>query len=285
MKIIVSYSGGKDSEACLIWAIRKYGVSNVTALFCDTGWEHELTMQHISDTTSKLGVELIKVRGEHDFISLAKHKGRFPSSMARFCTVELKVKPMIDWILGQDDSLLIIQGIRAKESAKRSEMAVECNYFKHYFEELENGRKYSYRGKDVREWCKTHDASVLRPIFNWSAQEVIDYILDAGVEPNPLYKQGMARVGCFPCIMCRKQEAKLCLNDEYGYNRLKQAEEEVGRSFFAPSYIPDRFQSNGEYPTVDEVKSYVNRDDVGMNDMFEPEDGYSCMSLYHGLCE
>ena len=285
MKIIVSYSGGKDSEACLIWAIRKYGVSNVTALFCDTGWEHELTMKHISDTTSKLGVELIKVRGEHDFISLAKHKGRFPSSMARFCTVELKVKPMIDWILGQDDSLLIIQGIRAKESAKRSEMAVECNYFKHYFEELDNGRKYSYRGKDVREWCKTHDASVLRPIFNWSAQEVIDYILDAGVEPNPLYKQGMARVGCFPCIMCRKQEAKLCLNDEYGYNRLKQAEEEIGRSFFAPSYIPDRFQSNGEYPTVDEVKSYVNRDDVGMNDMFEPEEGYSCMSLYHGLCE
>ena len=285
MKIIVSYSGGKDSEACLIWAIRKYGVSNVTALFCDTGWEHELTMQHISDTTSKLGVELIKVRGEHDFISLAKHKGRFPSSMARFCTVELKVKPMIDWILGQDDSLLIIQGIRAKESTKRSEMAVECNYFKHYFEELDNGRKYSYRGKDVREWCKTHDASVLRPIFNWSAQEVIDYILDAGVEPNPLYKQGMARVGCFPCIMCRKQEAKLCLNDEYGYNRLKQAEEEVGRSFFAPSYIPDRFQSNGEYPTVDEVKSYVNKDDIGMTDMFEPDEGYSCMSLYHGLCE
>lgn len=285
MKIIVSYSGGKDSQACLIWAIRKYGHSNVTALFCDTGWEHKITMQHIDSTISRLGIELIKVKGEYDFISLAKKKGRFPSTMARFCTVELKVKPMIDWILSQDDSLLIIQGIRSKESAKRSEMAVECNYFKHYFEELNNGRKYSYRGKEVREWCKTHDASVLRPIFNWSAQGVIDYILDAGMEPNPLYKQGMARVGCFPCIMCRKQEAKLCLNDEYGYKRIKEAEEEVGINFFAPGYIPKRLCKNGEFPTVDEVKDYVNRNDKGMQDMFEPEEGYSCMSLYHGLCE
>ena len=38
MKIVVSYSGGKDSEACLIWAIRKYGAGNVTALFCDTAY-------------------------------------------------------------------------------------------------------------------------------------------------------------------------------------------------------------------------------------------------------
>ena len=34
-----------------------------------------------------------------------------------------------------------------------------------------------------------------------------------------------------------------------------------------------------------EVINYVNRDDVGMDDLFEPEDGYSCMSMYHGLCE
>ena len=285
MRVIVSFSGGKDSEACLIWAIREYGVANVTALFCDTGWEHELTMKHIDATTNELGVKLVKVRGKYDFVSLAKHKGRFPSTMARFCTVELKVKPMIDWILSQDESLLIIQGIRAKESAKRSEMAIECNYFKHYFEKMDNGSKYSYRGKDVRKWCKTHDASVLRPIFNWTAQEVIDYILDAGLEPNPLYKKGMARVGCFPCIMCRKQEAKLCLNDDYGYNRLKQAELDVGKNFFSPGYIPSRFCENNKYPTVDEVKSYVNKDDIGMTDMFEPDEGYSCMSLYHGLCE
>lgn len=34
------------------------------------------------------------------------------------------------------------------------------------------------------------------------------------------------------------------------------------------------------YPTVEEVFEYVNRKDAGMDDMFEPEGGYSCMSLY-----
>ena len=43
MKIIVSFSGGKDSQACLIQACKEFGADNVTAVFCDTGWEHELT--------------------------------------------------------------------------------------------------------------------------------------------------------------------------------------------------------------------------------------------------
>ena len=40
MKILVSYSGVKDSQACLINAIKEYGADKVTAVFCDTGWEH-----------------------------------------------------------------------------------------------------------------------------------------------------------------------------------------------------------------------------------------------------
>lgn len=56
------------------------------------------------------------------------------------------------------------------------------------------------------------------------------------------------------------------------------------KSFFSPGYIPKRFCANGEYPTVQEVFNYVNRYDAQL-DMFEPEEGYSCMSAYHGLCE
>jgi tRNA(Ile)-lysidine synthase TilS/MesJ len=39
MKIIVSFSGGKDSHACLIEAVKKYGADKIEAVFCDTGWE------------------------------------------------------------------------------------------------------------------------------------------------------------------------------------------------------------------------------------------------------
>ena len=56
MKVVVAYSGGKDSQASLIWAVNQYGKENVLAVFCDTGWEHSVTYQHIKSTTALLGV-------------------------------------------------------------------------------------------------------------------------------------------------------------------------------------------------------------------------------------
>lgn len=289
MKILVQFSGGKDSQACLIKAVNDYGNDKVTAVFCDTGWGHADTYTHIHNVCNQLGVELIMLKSSKykDFVDMSIKKGRFPSTMARFCTSELKVIPMIDYILSQDDSFIIIQGIRAKESKARAGYDVECSYFKEYFN---NEVKGLYHKKAVFEWCKTHDASVLRPIFHWSAQQVIDYILENNQRPNPLYERGYSRVGCFPCVMCRKREVQLLSMDEWARKRLIDAEQrmkdetERGSSFFPPTYIPKRFCTNGEYPTVQEVFKYVNRNDAQL-DMFEPDGGYSCMSLYHGLCE
>lgn len=289
MKILVSFSGGKDSQACLIKAVNNYGKDKVTAIFCDTGWEHADTYKHIHNVIDALGVSLVTLRSRKykDFVDMSIKKQRFPSTMARFCTSELKVIPMIDYILSQDESFIIIQGIRAKESKARAGYDVEWSYFKEYFNDNVKGL---YHKKAVLEWCKTHDASVLRPIFHWSAQEVIDYILANGQRPNPLYERGFSRVGCFPCVMCRKREVQLISKSEWGSKRLIDAERrmkeetEKGSSFFSPGYIPKRFCANGEYPTVQEVFKYVNRDD-NQPDLFEPEEGYSCMSVYHGLCE
>ncbi len=51
-------------------------------------------------------------------------KGRFPSTMARFCTVELKVRPMFDQIyvpiFEAGDKVISWQGTRANESLRRS---------------------------------------------------------------------------------------------------------------------------------------------------------------------
>ena len=289
MKVLVSFSGGKDSQACLIWAVRKYGVKSVTAVFCDTGWEHQDTYTHIINVVQQLGVPLVTLRSDRykDFVDMSIKKGRFPSTLRRFCTWELKIVPMIDYILSQDDSFIIIQGIRAKESKVRAGYDVECSYFKEYF----NGNvKGLYHKRAVIEWCKTHDASVLRPIFHWSAQDVIDYILANDQRPNPLYNRGFSRVGCFPCIMCRKFEVQLISRDPWAAKRLIDAEKRMkdetakGSTFFSPGYIPARFCGIGQYPTVEEVFKYVNRHDAQL-DLFEPDGGYSCMSVYHGLCE
>lgn len=165
MKILVSFSGGKDSQACLIQAFKQYGGGNLTAVFCDTGWEHPDTYKHVNDVCLQMGVKLITLKSKYDFVSLAAHKKRFPSTNARFCTSELKMKPMIDYVLSLKESCIIIQGIRAGESTARAAMEEECMYFKSYFQPNKKGRTENYRSKDVKEWCSQYDASVLRPIF------------------------------------------------------------------------------------------------------------------------
>lgn len=283
MKIIVSFSGGKDSQTCLIQAAKQYGADKIEAVFCDTGWEHPDTYQHITNVCRLMGVKLTTLKPELGFVELAKKKKRFPSVFQRFCTVELKIKPTIDYILSLDDSCIIIEGVRAQESVKRAAMSEECMYFRSYFEGI-NGRKESYRRKEVLEWCKLHDASVYRPIFRWTAQEVIDCILEVDQKPNPLYYRGYSRVGCMPCIMSRMSNIRLLNDDPAMKQRLIESEKYVGKSFFAVDTIPRRFCKNGVYAMAEEVFQYV-ADKNGTPDMFEPEEGYACMSMFHGLCE
>lgn len=285
MKILVFYSGGKDSQASLIWAIKEYGVENCEAVFCDTGWENPVTYQHIKDTTKQLGVKLVTLKSKkyNGMIDLATKKKRFPSTNARFCTEELKSKPAIDYVLSQNESLIIIEGIRKDESFKRSQMDAECMYFKHYFQPLPSGKTFTYRKKEIIEWCKTKDASKLRPIFELTAYQTIKYIQDNGQQPNYLYYQGFSRVGCFPCIMARHREIRLIIeNHPEQWQKLKDAESLVNRTFFPPDYIPNYACKNRKYPTAEDVKIYLQRKNATF-DMFEQETP-SCMSFY-GLCE
>lgn len=283
MKVIVSWSGGKDSQACLIWAVLKYGAKNVLAVFCDTGWEHEVTYRHVKFICDALGVELkiIKSKIYDGFVDLAVKKKRMPSTKARFCTVELKIKPMIDFLLEQRSSLLIFQGIRADESESRSKMLEECRYFKYYFEpyqtnsmivekfrkkalkqkltdkdkeklskaksRLKKGKEdpkyHTYRKKEVFEWCKQYADDIFRPILDWNGQQTISYSLDYGLPLNPLYYKGAVRVGCYPCIQCTKAEiTEIVLNDPENLDKIDNAEKQSGSSFFRPDYVPLRYR-------------------------------------------
>jgi 3'-phosphoadenosine 5'-phosphosulfate sulfotransferase (PAPS reductase)/FAD synthetase len=325
MKILISYSGGKDSQACLIWAAKEYGVENCEAVFCDTGWENPQTYEHIWATCGSLGVQLVVLKSKtySGFIDLARKKKRFPSTKARFCTEELKVKPSIDYVLSHDENLIIIEGIRSSESFSRSQMQPSCTYFKYYFEpyrsnkmvieslsaksfltaaqreklskamaRLEQGyddnKYHTYRRGDVFNWTKKYNADRIRPIFDWEAQQVIDYIKDNGQTPNPLYYQGFTRVGCFPCIMSRHGGVKRIIdNFPEQWDKLKEYESELGTTFFPPDYIPNhaktqRAPGGKVICTAEDVEVYLKRKNA-TPDMFE-EDTPSCMSAYH-LCE
>ena len=289
MKVIVQFSGGKDSTACLLWATNSYKKENIIAVFCDTGWESPITLQYIDEVIKKTGVEFITLKGERDFIELAKYKKRFPSTKARFCTDFLKVRPFIDWLLDYKSDTIIVQGIRSQESAGRALMLPECTFFKYYFEpynikQISEGKKpkfQTYRKKEVKEFVKKYVADIFRPFFNSTANEVMTYIKDNGLKANPLYYIGFKRVGCFPCIMCCHSEIKLIM--KHFPERIKEIEKlEVERGYvlFPPNKIPKRFMKNKSYPFITDIVEYLKDND---GQMFVGE-GKSCMSVYN-ICE
>lgn len=291
MTIIVTFSGGKDSLASLLW-VRENLSKNHLTVFCDTGWENNLTYQHIKDVEEKLNikVETVKSKKFDGLIDLSRKKSRFPSSKRRFCTSELKSIPMIDYILDHvKDDFLIIQGIRARESESRSKMQSQCNYFKFYIEPYgfaKDGKPkfHTYRRKEVLAYMKKYATDVLRPIFDWSAQETIDYIVSKGIEPNPLYKMGMSRVGCFPCVMSKQSKIlQIALRYPDKIQEIAEYELSIGSSFLGPDKIPARFYK-GDYPLITDVVKYVQDKNLTGSLFDDHNDTTSCMS-YYGLCE
>lgn len=327
MKVEVQFSGGKDSQASLIWAVKKYGAKNVTAVFCDTGWEHELTYKHIEYVANDLQVELkiLKSKKYDGMVDLVRKKGRWPSTTARFCTEELKTKPFIDYVLDECKDILAVQGIRGAESASRSKMKIQCSVFKYYFEPYqtnsmivekleslpalsmvqkqkltkakhrlsigkEDPKFFTYRKNDVKEFVKKYADDIIRPHFNESDQFVIDYIIDNGQLPNPLYKMGSRRVGCYPCIMSGHQEVlEIIRRDPDRMNEIESYEIETGRSFWKVDFMPKRFQSGYDpktgkkFPTTKDVITYLTEKNM-TGDLFIEDHSISCSSYYH-LCE
>lgn len=298
IKKIVTISGGKDSTACAIWAINTYPKEELSFIFCDTGWESQKTYEYLEYLEGALDIyiQILKPSRYKNFEDMITQKGRFPSTKARFCTEELKIKPMIDWILGQKEDLFIIQGIRANESRKRADMNSLDDYFLYYntpYGYTKGKPKYhKYRKKDVLNREQEFATGVYRPIFNWTAKDVFDYHNKHGIEPNPLYKMGFSRVGCFPCVMCNQAEVRLIA--QQFPERIKQIEaieEREGTTFFPPGFIPERFAnkqvttSKGaikHVPTVTDVTKYV-QDDPNQYNLF-PQPKNACQSIYN-LCE
>lgn len=117
------------------------------------------------------------------FLDLCLWKGRFPSRKAQFCTEELKrnmaVAFQID-LLDQGQKVVSWQGVRRDESQNRK-----------------NAKKIERIGPNLYAF---------RPLVEWTAMQVFEYCGSKGLQPNPLYKQGMGRVGCMPCINVGKDE-------------------------------------------------------------------------------
>ena len=181
--VVVSLSGGKDSAA-LSLHLRELGIEH-RRVFADTGWEHAWTYEHLDYLAAQLG-PIDRVQAT-TFPDIVRKKGMFPARVLRFCTTELKVRPLIVYHSALHEAgreTISAVGIRRSESQKRATMA-------------------------EWEWGEDWDAWVWRPLVEWTEADVIAIHQRHGLRPNPLYLAGASRVGCWPCIFASKPEVAL----------------------------------------------------------------------------
>lgn len=318
---LVSVSGGKDSTATYLLAIESG--RPFRAVFADTGNEHEATYEYVATLHENTGgpkVEWVRadfsdrINAKRQFIAddqrngrnygkpgapsygrrirwtnaakrralallrptgnpyldLCMWKGRFPSRRGQFCTSELKEIPITTQIVGpmlRAGPVLQWLGIRADESARR---AKQPRYNRH-----ESG---SY---------------VWRPIFGWTVDDVWKMHSRHGILPNPLYAQGMGRVGCMPCINCRKGELR-AIADQFPdhIDRIREWEAIVATAskrgastFFAAVTDPMDSQRDG-YAGIDTIVEWSRTQRGGRQRdiFFQAQAGGGCTSDL-GLCE
>jgi len=227
-KNVVSYSGGKDSTALLLLALDRCPIESIEVIFCDTGNEHQITYDYISYIEQTLGIHINRLKANfsrefarkrifiardqrtqrdskgrkvrwsnkakrraleilhptgNPFLDLCLIKGRFPSRMAQFCTERLKRDPAVRFqldLIDQGYKVISWQGVRRDESHNRR-----------------NAKKWERLGFGLYAF---------RPLVDWTAMDCVNFVSSKGVLLNPLYKNGMSRVGCMPCINVGKNE-------------------------------------------------------------------------------
>ena len=305
---IVSVSSGKDSTATMLLALEKHDAKNCRFVFADTGNEHEEVYLYLDYLENRLNIKIDRLKADftqqiknkrmfiardqrikrkngkkirwsnkrkrealellkptgNPYLDLCLWKGRFPSRRAQFCTQYLKTELLnryINEFIDNDFVVISWQGIRRDESANRAnvlQLEIVDEYFWQY-----------------------------RPIADWTAEKVFDYIKTKNVKPNPLYKMGMNRVGCMPCINARKEEIReISVRFPEEINRIASWEKIVkivskrnGATFFA-----NTTKNPLDLFDIHEKVKWSKTKHGGKEPLIFDEESIVCKSSY-GLCE
>lgn len=311
----VSVSGGKDSAAVSVLALETQPRESLRFVFVDTGNEHESTPEHVAYMARHLGIDIVtlpprdfsrEIAGKREyvvkhwsakgvppedieravralvptgnpFLDLCIWKGRFPSRKAQFCTEQLKTLPLVEHQMGfiergEAEAVWSWQGVRLDESPSRRNRLQGTGACVRHFDVV-GGGLFNFR-----------------PILRWTAADVFEAARLYGLQPNPLYRQGMSRVGCMPCINAGKDEVLEISKRfpghidrlEYWESRVAAASRRQEASFFPDPYRDAHLNKRGIRNMV--RWSQTQRGGQLVDFIRVNEEPKACESAY-GLCE
>ncbi len=170
---ILGLSGGKDSTALAVLLHKE--IPNMEYFFCDTHKELPETYEYLDRIKARLGIKIEYLSAKRGFDHwLEVFGGVLPSPKMRWCTAQMKIKPLEDFI-GDDETISYI-GIRADES-REGYISTKPN---------------------------------IKPVFPFKERglvkaDIIRILEESGIG-LPDYYRWRSRSGCFFCFFQRKYE-------------------------------------------------------------------------------
>lgn len=171
---ICGISGGRDSSALAVYLRDK--VRDLEFFFCDTGAELPETYEYLTRLEVILGRSIARLNTRRGFDHWFEvFRGALPSPQMRWCTKNMKIKPIEAWI--GDDPAISYVAIRADESNRKGYISTKSN--------IQTRFPFVEDGVDQ--------------------EDVMRILADAGIGV-PAYYEWRTRSGCYFCFYQRKAE-------------------------------------------------------------------------------
>lgn len=231
--LVLTYSGGKDSDVMLDLAIKTLNPSDFEVINSHTSVDAPETVYHIREVFNRVrggGTECTvhyprdKDGKQITMWSLIVKRQIPPTRLARYCCATLKET--------NNPNRICAVGVRASESTGRKGRDVFATRGKTkaqgLFFSLEHAAEVFEESKDrdpiwdctlIKNMRENKDI-IVNPIYEWTDTDVWEYIHENGIKTNPLYERGYKRVGCIGCPMATYREMMKEFSD---YPKIKDA--------------------------------------------------------------
>lgn len=195
--LLLTYSGGKDSDVCL--ELAKLAGIPFEVQHSHTTEDAPETVRHVRQKLHALELEGIPCTISYPYYkgqrtsmwSLIPQKLMPPTRLVRYCCDVLKEQAGNDrWI---------ITGVRWAESEKRKNRGI----YESRGKRAKDAVKLLDDNGDIRqvvEACAVKNTRTVNPIIDWTDEDVWAFLQARHVRCNPLYGE-FTRVGCIGCPM------------------------------------------------------------------------------------
>lgn len=200
--LIVTYSGGKDSEVLL--ELAKHAKIDFEVQHNHTTADAPETIYHVREKFRELELEGIPCtinypvyKGKRvSMWTLIPQKLMPPTRLARYCCQVLKEQ--------NGKNRCLVTGVRWAESTARA----KNRNFIDPMKKDENGNWIGFADNEESrkefEACSIKAKTTINPIIDWSDDDVWHFVKSEHLCMNPLYSCGFNRVGCIGCPMASK---------------------------------------------------------------------------------